>query len=174
MRIEASPAAITCPVPTWLLWSVLALVFAPAVAVVAVQLPLLGDGSFYLLRAIGEGQSNLLPGREAANAIRLYPLVAAVDLGVTNLAILSTLFGTTAVLIPVGVWGLALIVARDDGLRFAIVAIMASATLGLTMAMAVSELFFGLPFAALVTTLLSQSKPLDFTRGAIAVAACSP
>ncbi len=130
---------------------------------------LVGDGSYYLLRAIQTGQSFQLPGRQGINLVREGPLLLALHHGVTNTHVLTSLEGVGFVIFPAFVWILAIVQARGSRVRFTLVTISCGLCFATMIFFSVSELTLALPLVVLASVLLTQPTPWSGPSATLAV-----
>ena len=146
-----------------------AAIVACSLLLIATNSSLVGDGSYYLLRAIQTGQPFQLSGRQGINFLREGPLLLARDHGVTNTHLLAVVEGIGFILFPALVWVLAIVLARGSRLRFAVVAISCGLTFATTITFSASELTLALPLVVLASVLLTQPRPWTVPSAALVV-----
>ncbi len=142
-----------------------------SVVLIATNASLVGDGSYYLLRAIQTRGPFPVPGRLVSNSVREGPLLLGLASGITNTRELTLLEGLGFVVAPTVTWSLALVLARRTRGAFVLVATACGLCFGSMMLFSVSELTFTLPLVALVSVLLTRSTPWSPTDAVLAVVA---
>jgi hypothetical protein len=154
----------------------LSLVVACVAAVVAVSglllamnASLIGDGSYYLLRAIQTGQPLQLSGRQGINLLREGPLLIARSGGVTNTQALTFFEGIGFIAFPALVWSLALVIARHSRARFTLIALTCGLCFGSVILFSVSELTLAAPLVVVATLLLTQPTSWSGTSAALVI-----
>ena len=139
----------------------MATVSLASLLLVAVNSSLVGDGSYYLLRAIQTQQVFQLPGRQGINAVREAPLLAGLASGISNTHMLTVLEGVGFVLLPALGWTLALIAARVSKVQFTLVAVACGLCFATMIIFSVSELTLVLPLVVLASVLLTRPSQLS-------------
>jgi hypothetical protein len=142
-----------------------------SVVLIATNASLVGDGSFYLLRAIETRGPFPVSGRLVSNSVREGPLLLGLALGITNTQELTLLQSVGFVVAPTVTWSLALLLARRSRGPFVLVATACGLCFGSMMLFSVSELTFTLPLVALASVLLTRSTPWSRTDALLAVVA---
>jgi hypothetical protein len=156
-------------VPLGIVLVCIAAVTACALLLIATNSSLVGDGSYYLLRAIQTGQPFQVSGRLGANLVREGPLLIALHHGITNTHVLTLMEGVGFVMFPALVWVIAIFLARGSRVRFALVAISCGLCFGTMIFFSVSELTLALPLVVLSSVILTQSTTWSGQRAVLAV-----
>jgi hypothetical protein len=150
----------------------IAAVFGCSLVMIVTNSSLVGDGSYYVLRAIQTGQPcACAAGRQGINLVREGPLLLAVHQGITNTHVLTVLEGVGFLLFPALVWILAIVHARGSRVRFTLVTMSCSLCFATMIFFSVSELTLALPLVVLVSVLLTQPTPWSGPKAALAIVA---
>ncbi len=136
-----------------------AAVVACSLVLLVTNSSLVGDGPYYLLRAIQNGGPIQVAGRQGINSVREAPLLLALHLGVTNTHALTVFQGVGFVIFPALVWILAIVLARHSRVRFTLVTISCGLCFGTLIFFSVDELTPTLPLVVLASVLLTQPTP---------------
>ncbi len=142
-----------------------------AFAMASQSLALAGDGSFYLVEIIANGDVFSTDERYLGNALRQAPALLGVHAGVTSTYVLSLLQGIGQLVLPALVWSLAILFSRADRVVFAAVAGTAGICAGTTWFFSVSETVIAMPLTTLVAVLLWQPRSWAWHHVALAVGA---
>jgi len=142
-----------------------------SVLLVVTNSSLVGDGSYYLLRAIQTGGAFQLPGRQVINYVREGPLLIGTTLGITNTHVLTVLEGIGFILFPALAWGLSLAQARRSRVQFTLVALSCGLCFASMIIFSVSELTLALPLIILASVLLTRPDPWSRVDAAIVLVA---
>jgi hypothetical protein len=144
---------------------------ACSTVLIATNSSLVGDGSYYLLRAVQTRGPFPLSGRTFSNAIREGPMLIGLASGVTDTHVLTLLEGVGFVLVPTLVWSLTLLLARRSPVQFTLVAVAGGICFASMMLFSVSELTLTLPLAVLASVLLTRRDPWSRTDAVIVLIA---
>lgn len=132
-------------------------------------LALAGDGSYYLVRILGNADFFGPDPRILANVVRQTPVLLAAKAGMTDTHELTLIHGAGLLLIPALVWSVAVLRARADGVVFAAVALTAGLCVGTTWFFAISESVLAVPLTVLVAVLLWQPRSWSMVDSTLAV-----
>ena len=146
-------------VPTGMVVLCVAALSICSLILIVTSASLVGDGSYYLLRAVQTRGPFPLPGRLVSNALREGPMLIGLAAGVTNTQVLTVLEGIGFVLLPAVAWSLALVAARRARVQFTLVAVACGLCFASMMLFSVSELTLTLPLVALASVLVTRPDP---------------
>ena len=158
-------------VPTLALWLVCVPLVVAALAMAWQSLALAGDGAFYLLRIVADGEAWSTQERYVGNLVRQGPALIGVHAGVTNTHALAVLLGVGQIVIFAVVWSLAVVLARGDRLAFTAVAGAAGICAGTTWFFSVTEAVPAAALTALVAVLLWREETWTWAHAALAIVA---
>jgi hypothetical protein len=161
------------PAPLAAALAVCALLVGTAVVMTWQGLALAGDGSYYLVRILGNDGFFGPDPRFLANVVRQTPVLVATKVGATDTRTLTLVHGLGLLVIPALVWSFAVLRSRSNQVAFAAVALTASLCAGTTWFFAISESVLAVSLTALVAVLLWQSRAWGWTEAALAVGACT-
>jgi hypothetical protein len=148
-----------------------AAVLAVSGILLATNASLIGDGSYYLLRALETGQPFQLSGRQGINLVREGPLLLARSDGVRNTQVLTFFEGIGFIAFPGFVWSLALVLARHSRGRFTLVALSCGLCFASVILFSVSEVTLAVPLVVVVSLLLTQPTSWSGSQAAIVILA---
>jgi hypothetical protein len=134
-------------------------------------LALAADGPYYLVRIVDAESVFSTNARFLGNAIRQAPVILALELGVTDTQLLSTLLGVGQLVIPALLWSAAILFARGDVVAYSAVAFTAGLCAGASWLCNVGEFVLAMPLVALVGALLWRAQPWTLLHATLAVAA---
>lgn len=134
--------------------AVCALLAGSAIVMTLQSLALAADGSYYLVRILGDQAVFGPDARLFTNAVRQAPVLASAQLGLSDTQLLTLAHGTGQLLLPAVVWSMAVLLARADRLVFSAVSMTAAVCAASTWYFSVSESVLAVPLTVLVAVLL--------------------
>jgi hypothetical protein len=158
-------------VPTWALVSASAPLVVAALAMTAQSTALAGDGAYFLVQILSDGDVYSMTTRYFGNAVRQAPVLAGVAAGITDTQTLAMLLGVGQLVLPALIWASCVLLTREDRVAFTAVVIAAGICTGTTWALSVSENVLAVSLTALVAVLLWLPRSWAWSHIALGVAA---
>lgn len=160
---------VTTRVPRGLVGLAVGAVATVTIALILLASSLYGDGSVMLIQAIQAGSSFVDRPRWLLNNLRDAPVVALVELGVTNLRTLAWAQGVGYLGWAGLVWTAAIGVSAFEIRRFVVVTTAAGVCFGALSSFGACELLLALGLVVLVTLLLSVPRVWSIWMAVVAV-----
>jgi hypothetical protein len=120
---------------------------------------LFADGAYYMWVVLSTGEASTYPSRILTQLVTQAPLIAAIDLGVDDVAVLVRLQSIGTAALPVAIWIAALVVVIRHSIFWPMVAVFAIVFLN-TGFMSVGEYNMAYALAGLSFALLARPGPV--------------